>query len=425
MRVDGTAHPVVVIGGGQAGLAMSHCLTRLGVGHVVLERGRVGESWRSRRWDSFCLVTPNWQCDLPGHPYAGGDPDGFMVREEIVAYLEAYAASFAPPLAERVTVTRLTAVEGGFAVATDRGVLTAGQVVVATGPYQTPVVPRLAERLTVPSLHSDAYRAPDGLPDGPVLVVGSGQSGCQIAEDLFLAGRTVHLAVGTAPRVARRYRGRDVVEWLDLMGHYDRPITEFDDPEAVRARANHYVTGRDGGRDIDLRAFALQGMRLHGRLTGVTGGRFEFADDLAANLDHADAVSESVKDSIDAYIASNGIAAPAEERYVPVWRPPPGTSTVRADEIASVVWCTGFRRDHSWIRVPVFDGTGYPAHTRGVTGWPGLYFLGLPWLHTWGSGRIVGVGRDAEHLAGHVSAHLAGRAPSASGYHVHPELLGT
>ncbi len=262
MRVDGSAHPVVVIGGGQAGLSMSHCLTRLGIGHVVLERGRVGESWRSRRWDSFCLVTPNWQCDLPGYPYQGGEPDGFMVRAEIVSYLEGYAASFAPPVVERVTASRLTALEGGFAVTTDRGTLTAGQVVVATGPYQTPVVPRVAERLGVPSLHSDAYRGPADLPEGPVLVVGSGQSGCQIAEDLFLAGRTVHLAVGSAPRVARRYRGRDVVEWLDLMGYYDRPITEFDDPDAVRARANHYVTGRDGGRDIDLRAFARDGMRV-------------------------------------------------------------------------------------------------------------------------------------------------------------------
>nr|WP_062331129.1 MSMEG_0569 family flavin-dependent oxidoreductase [Herbidospora sakaeratensis] len=425
MRVDGSAHPVVVIGGGQAGLSMSHCLTRLGIGHVVLERGRVGESWRSRRWDSFCLVTPNWQCDLPGYPYQGAEPDGFMVRDEIVSYLEGYAAAFAPPVIERVTASRLTPVEGGFAVTTDRGVLTAGQVVVATGPYQTPVVPRVAERLTVPSIHSDDYRDPAGLPEGPVLVVGSGQSGCQIAEDLFLAGRTVHLAVGSAPRVARRYRGRDVVEWLDLMGYYDRPITEFDDPEAVRSRANHYVTGRDGGRDIDLRAFARDGMRLHGRLKGIAHGALAFADDLAANLDHADAVSEGVKDSIDAYIASNGISALAEDRYVPVWRPPDGGSQIRTGDLGSVVWCTGFRRDHSWVRVPVFDGTGYPAHTRGVTRWPGLYFLGLPWQHTWGSGRFSGVGRDAEHLAGHIAAHLAGRAPAASGYHVHPELLGT
>ncbi|GAA0986105.1 MSMEG_0569 family flavin-dependent oxidoreductase [Acrocarpospora macrocephala] len=423
MNLDGAHHPVAIIGAGQAGLSMSHCLTRRGVGHVVLERGRVGEEWRSRRWDSFCLVTPNWQCRLPGFPYAGDDEDGFMLREEIVNYLEAYAESFAPPVLEGVAALRLTAGER-FEIVTDRGTMTADQVVVATGPYQTPSVPRMAERIAVPQAHSAEYRNPGALPPGLVLVVGSGQSGCQIAEDLHLAGREVHLAVGGAPRVARRYRGRDVVAWLDLMGHYDRPISEFDDPDAVRARANHYVTGRDGGRDIDLRAFARDGMRLYGRLSEVTGATLHFAQDLRRNLDHADAVSEGIKDSIDTYIDLHGIDAPTESRYIRVWEPPDEPGELDATSLGAIVWATGFRRDYGWIRVPVFDGTGYPAHDRGVTRCPGLYFLGLPWQHTWGSGRFVGVGRDAEHLARHV-ASAAPPAKATPAYFVHPELLGT
>lgn len=401
-------HSVVIVGGGQAGLAMSHCLTRHGIDHVVLERDRIAAEWRTRRWDSFCLVTPNWQCDLPGFPYRGADPDGFMGRDEVVRYLEDYAASFRPPVREGVEVTRLTARRGGgFVLQTGGGELTAEQVVVATGPYQAPVVPRMAERLPerITQLHSSAYRNPGALPAGPVLVVGSGQSGCQIAEDLHLAGRQVHLATGGAPRVARFYRGRDVVAWLHDMGHYDRPVGE----EPAPLRANHYVTGRDGGRDIDLRALALEGMRLYGRLVAITRGRARFAPDLRANLDAADAVAESIKDAIDGYIAAQGIDAPPEARYVPVWEPPAEPSCLDLDRIDTVVWATGFRYDHRWIEVPVFDGRGRPVHRRGVTGQAGLYFLGLPWLHTWGSGRFAGVGRDAEYLAARIAAALRRR----------------
>ena len=242
------------------------------------------------------------------------------------------------------------------------------------------------------------YKRPGQLPDGGVLVVGTGQSGCQIAEDLHLAGRRVHLAVGSAPRVARRYRGRDVVAWLDEMGYYARGIDEFADADAVRFRANHYVTGRDGGHDIDLRAFALEGMELYGRLQKVRSGHLEFGDDLRRNLDAADAVSEGIKDSIDAFIAQRGIAAPPEERYTPVWEPSDGRRTLDGEALSAVVWSTGFGRDHRWIDVPVFDGKGYPTHHRGVTSCPGLYFLGLPWQHTWGSGRFCGVAADAEYL---------------------------
>lgn len=405
--------PVVVVGGGQAGLSMSWWLGRHGIRHVVLERDRVGGEWRRRRWDTFCLVTPNWQCQLPGFPYQGGDPNGFMVRDEIVRYIEDYALSFDVPLYEDVVVARMCGLrDGRFELHTSAGTFTADQVVVATGPYQVPLRPRMAERLPtgVTQLHSSQYRNPAALPDGAVLVVGSGQSGAQIAEDLHLAGRRVHLAVGSAPRVARRYRGRDVVAWLDDMGYYRRGIDEFADVDAVRFRANHYVTGRDGGRDIDLRAFAKDGMALHGRLTTVDGNHVTFADDLERNLDSADAVSEGIKDSIDQWIEHTGTPAPAEARRAPVWRPrdPATTLDLAAEGVGTVVWSTGFGRDDRWIEVPVFDGRGYPTHDRGVTSRAGLYFLGLPWQYTWGSGRFCGVAADAEHLARQILRHDLG-----------------
>jgi len=393
-------YPVVIVGGGQAGLAMSWHLRTEGVDHLVLEAGRIGGEWRVRRWDSFCLVTPNWQCRLPGFPYDGPDGDGFMQRDEIVAYLERYAASFDPPLVEGVRVTRLRHDGTAFRLEMGTGAVTAEQVVLATGPYQRPRIPRMAERLhgRVAQLHSSSYRNPEQLPAGDVLVVGTGQSGCQIAEDLHLAGRRVHLVTGSAPRVARFYRGRDVVAWLEEMGCYDRGIDQFDDADAVRFRANHYVTGRDGGRDIDLRRFATEGMHLYGRLVGIDGQRLHFQPDLRENLDQADRTSEGIKDAIDAYIAERGIDAPAEPRYVPVWEPAEEPQELDLKDIRSVVWCTGFSRDDSWIEVPVFDGRGYPTHRRGVTSQPGLYFIGLPWQHTWGSGRFGGVAADAAYL---------------------------
>ncbi|HEY0541275.1 MAG TPA: MSMEG_0569 family flavin-dependent oxidoreductase [Actinoallomurus sp.] len=408
-RLAGAHHPVAVVGGGQAGLSISYCLRERGIEHVVVEAGRVAGEWRERRWDTFCLVTPNWQCKLPGFPYRGPDPDGFMVRDEIVRYLEDYVAFARPPLIEEVSVTALRrAADGVFHLRTTDGDFTADQVVVATGPYHLPSVPRMAERLPpdVEQVHSSRYRSPGRLPGGGVLVVGTGQSGCQIAEDLHLAGRQVHLAVGGAPRVARFYRGRDCVAWLDEMGHYAKSIEDAGDADAVRMRANHYVTGRDGGRDIDLRALARDGMRLYGRLTGVTGTGLEFADDLKVNLDRADAVAEGIKDAIDAHIEAKGITAPHEARYVPVWEPDeqPESLDLSAAGITSVVWATGFVRDHRWIEIPVFDGRGYPMHCRGATGCPGLYFLGLPWQYSWGSGRFEAVGRDAEFLAAHIDA---------------------
>ncbi|MEU2350158.1 MSMEG_0569 family flavin-dependent oxidoreductase [Modestobacter sp. NPDC049651] len=414
--------PVAVVGGGQAGLSVSWYLRRAGIEHVVLERATIAHEWADARWDSFCLVTPNWQCRLPGWPYRGDDPAGFMVKDEILEYVRGFAASFDPPVHEGVAVTRLApAVGGGYLLTTSAGELTADQVVLAVGGYHLPVVPPYASALpeSVVQLHSQQYRNPQQLPDGDVLVVGTGQSGAQIAEDLHLAfqgaGRRVHLAVGSAPRIARRYRGRDVVEWLDDLGHYDMPVEQHRDGEAARIGTNHYVTGRDGGRDIDLRRFAAEGMQLYGPLTGVRAGAFTFAPELRANLDRADRVDANAKALIDAHIERSGIAAPAEPPYVPVWQPDVEPASLDVDRVAAVVWAIGFRADWSWVKVPVFDGAGYPTHTRGVTAAPGLFVLGLPWLHTWGSGRFAGIARDAEFVADRIGDLVTAGAPTGLG----------
>jgi putative flavoprotein involved in K+ transport len=402
-------YPVIVIGGGQAGLSISYCLKERGIEHIVLEKHRVAEAWRSKRWDNFCLVTPNWQCQLPGFPYSGPDPNGFMVREEIVAYIEAYAKSFNPPLQVGVSVNSLSRTGGKFKLTTSYRDFTADQVVIAVGGYHTATIPRMAERFadSIRQMHSSEYKNATSLPPGDVLVVGTGQSGCQIAEDLHLEGRRVHLCTGGAPRTARRYRGKDVVDWLHEMGYYDMPVQDHPQQERVRAKANHYVTGRDGGRDIDLRKFANEGMQLHGRLLGVQGTRLTFGDDLAKNLDNADAVAEKIKTSIDDFISKNSIDAPTEARYQPVWQPSadaPRELDYAEAGISTIIWSMGYRTDYQWMEIPVFDGKGYPRHQRGVTAVPGIYFLGLPWQYTWGSGRFSGVSRDAHYLADCIEA---------------------
>ncbi|SDP77487.1 putative flavoprotein involved in K+ transport [Ralstonia sp. 25mfcol4.1] len=396
--------PVIIIGGGQAGLSMSYYLQRAGIEHLVLEKHTMTHTWRTQRWDEFCLVTPNWQCALPGYPYAGNDPHGFMKREEIVEYLDGFISMVAPPVRENTEVRSVKCrAEGGYTVATTQGVFSADQVVVASGGYHVPIVPRMAERLpaSIKQIQSADYRNAQSLPEGAVLVVGSGQSGAQIAEDLHLAGRKVYLAVGEAPRCARFYRGRDVVDWLADMKYYDLPVTEHPLREGVRDNTNHYVTGRDGGRDIDLRKFASEGMELYGVLEDYRDGQMRFAPNLNEALDDADATYNRINASIDKYIAERGIDAPPASTYTPVWKPATERELLdpQAAGIGSIIWCIGFRPDFSWLEVPVFNGRGYPGHERGMTAQPGLYFLGLPWLHTWGSGRFSGIARDAAYLA--------------------------
>lgn len=405
-------HPVVIVGGGQAGLSASYHLRQRGIGHLVLEKNRAMHAWESQRWDNFCLVTPNWQCDLPGHPYDGPEPDGFMKKDEILAYLAGFRAKVDPPIREGVSVRRVSPrAEGGFLVSTSAGDFSADHVIAASGGYHEPIIPRMAERLpaSIAQIHSAEYRNADQLPPGAVLVVGSGQSGAQIAEDLHLAGRKVHLAVGDAPRCARFYRGRDVVTWLAEMGYYDMPVEKHPLREGVRDNTNHYVTGRDGGRDIDLRKFALEGMELYGVLCDFDGGSLLFEENLRQALDDADRTYNGINAAIDKHITDNAITAPPPSVYTPVWEPAGerGALDLAASGIAAIVWCIGFRPDFRWLDAPVFNGAGHPQHRRGVTAREGLYFLGLPWLHSWGSGRFGSVGRDAAFLVDHIAARLA------------------
>ncbi|RAX37739.1 MSMEG_0569 family flavin-dependent oxidoreductase [Rhizobium tropici] len=403
-------YSAVVVGGGQAGLSASHYLKKHGIDHVVFEKKTITHKWKDERWDAFCLVTPNWQCQLPDHPYDGDDPHGFMVKDEIIAYVERFIKKVDAPVVENTTVRLVERMpHGAFSVETSAGTVTADSVVLATSLYARPAIPRAAERLPdeILQLHTVDYRNPQQLPEGAVIVVGSGQSGCQIAEDLHLAGRKVHMVTGNAPRCARFYRGRDVVDWLSDVGQYEITV-EHDGMTKKKHDTNHYLTGRDGGRDLDLRKFALEGMKLYGRMEGVSGGKMLFAPNLKANLDNADRVYNGINALIDKHIAAHNIDAPPASVYSPLWEPAsePAELDLAAEGISSVIWATGFTPDWSYVGLPIFDGTGYPVQRRGVTGIDGVYVLGLPWLWTWGSGRFLAVGKDAEHVVGHLAGYL-------------------
>ncbi|MBY3119335.1 MSMEG_0569 family flavin-dependent oxidoreductase [Rhizobium laguerreae] len=408
-------YSAVVVGGGQAGLSASHYLKRQGIDHVVFEKKTVAHKWKNERWDAFCLVTPNWQCQLPDHPYDGTDPHGFMVKDEILGYVDRFVKKVEAPVLEQTSVTSIENHGGLFRLETSAGAVTADAVVIATSLYANPAIPRAGERLPedITQIHTAAYRNADQLPEGGVIVVGSGQSGCQIAEDLHLAGRKVHLVTGDAPRCARFYRGRDVVDWLSDIGQYDITV-EHDGMTKKKHDTNHYLTGRDGGRDIDLRKFALEGMALYGRMSGIAAGRMLFEPNLKANLDGADRVYNGINALIDRHIAEKGIDAPLGSPYVPVWEPEAEIVELdlKAEGITSVIWATGFSPDWSFVGLPIFDGNAYPVHRRGVTAIDGVYVLGLPWLWTWGSGRFLSVGRDAEHVVGHLAARRSAQTSS-------------
>jgi putative flavoprotein involved in K+ transport len=397
----------VVVGGGQAGLSVSWHLKRAGREHLVLDRGSIGDTWR-RRWDSFCLVTPNCYCQLPGFPYDGDEPDGFMLRDEIVAYVERFAASFDPPYRGGVEVRRLSTAtrDGHFSLDTSDGELEARNVIVTVGTHQYPNIPAWGEKLAgnIVQMHTRDYRNPAQLPDGAILVVGSGQSGCQVAEDLLGAGREVHLSVGNAGRIPRRYRGRDIIHWLVDAGCYEVPVDEHPKGRAIRFEPHEHLSGRDGGRTIDLRRLALDGARLHGRLTDAGGNQVRFADDLARSLDAIDEECRETLALIDEHIAKSGATAPPDDLEAYDWQPspePPVLDLGRAG-IGSVIYATGFHFDFGWIDLPIFDARGYPRYARGATELPGVYFVGLHWLHTSGSGLFYQVGRDAEYVTDHI-----------------------
>lgn len=404
-------YSAIVIGAGQAGLSMSYCLAQQGIDNIILEKSsHIADNWRTQRWDTFCLVTPNWQCQLPGFPYQGNDPDGFMVKDEIVEYLESYRAFFNPTIIFNSPVISLTKNGDLFTVITAQTIFTAEQVIIACGSYHEPRIPAMAKKMPehIAHVHSNFYKNPEQLPAGEVMVVGTGQSGCQIAEDLHLAGRKVHLCVGPAPRVNRRYRGRDVVNWLDDMGYYNTTLETHPDGKNAIHSTNHYVTGRDGGRDLNLRIFAEQGMKLYGVLKDADLQSLKFKDDLKQNLDYADQVAQRIVDGIEAYIQKNGIVAPPDDNIYSNYLPEIITElSLENTQINSIVWSTGFNMRFEWINLPVFEESGHPKQKRGVTDIAGLYFLGLNWMHTWGSGRFYQVGRDAEYLGEIISEKLA------------------
>ena len=409
---------VVVVGGGQAGLATSYYLTQQGVDHVILEQGRVAESWRSQRWDSFCLVTPNWTIQLPGFGYRGDQPDGFMGRDELVHYLDAYVWSFAPPLRTGVRVMSVDQGENDrFRVAAGDSMLEARAVVVATGSYRRPRIPALAGRLTpeILQLHSSTYKNPGQLPIGAVLVVGSGQSGVQIAEELHESGRSVFVSVSSCPRLPRRYRGRDIVWWAKTVGLFERTVDSLESP-AERLACHPQGSGRRGGHDIYLRQLAREGMTLLGRVHAIDGHRLTLAADLKENLRKADEFVDKMLKQLDEAVAKMGMSLPEDENprgvgaAVPHEDDPILGLDLRTAAITSIIWATGYEPDFRFVQVPVFDQLGQPLQRRGVTATAGLYFVGLEWLHKPKSGLLLGVGEDAEH----VTSVIVETSPSTS-----------
>jgi len=397
----------VVVGGGQAGLAVSHELTEAGVPHVVLERGRVGQTWRGR-WDSFCLVTPNWSVQLPGHHYDGDDPDGFMPRDQIVAYLERYAASFDAPVREGVEVTALRAGSNGqLGLDTSDGSIEARNVVLSTGAYQRPNRPRAAESLPGDLLQIDveSYRNPGDLPDGAVLVVGSGQSGCQISEELHQAGRDVFLACGRAGWGPRRFNGHDMVWWLDAACSFDDRVEDLPEPGA-RLWGNIQASGHDGGHDLHYRTLHAMGVTLLGHFLGADVRDALFAPDLQASIAWGDQRHEKIIGDFRDHAAAAGLPWEDLDPAQPVDAEP--LERLPLSELGAVVFTSGFRPDYeSWVDFPgAFDDLGFPAHRDGAsTAVPGLYFVGVHFLRKRKSSLLIGVGEDAAIVA----RQIAGR----------------
>ncbi len=397
----------LVVGGGQAGLAMSEHLSNCGVPHLVLERHRIAERWRSERWDSLVANGPAWHDRFPSLEFSDIDPDAFATKEQVADYFAAYAEQIEAPVRCGVDVMSVYRNVGrpGFRVETAKGVLEANNVVAATGPFQRPIIPAVVPEDTgIMQIHSSAYRNPEQLPEGAVLVVGAGSSGTQIADELLRAGRRVYLSVGPHHRPPRSYRGRDFVWWLGVLGKWDAQALEPGKEHVTIA-----VSGAYGGRTVDFRRLAAQGMMLVGLTRSFEDGVLSFAPDLADNLAQGDANYLSLLDEADAFAARNGLDL-REEPDARKVEPDPECVTDPMLEldlskagVTSIVWATGFAVDFSWLKVDAFDENGRPKHQRGVSAEPGVYFLGLPWLSRRGSSFIWGVWHDAKYLADHIA----------------------
>jgi putative flavoprotein involved in K+ transport len=396
--------PVVVIGGGQAGLSVSRELTALGVDHVVLERARVAQAWRAR-WDSFTLVTPNWTLDLPGSPYLGDDPEGHVHRDKIVAYLEKYAAGSAVPVREGVQVQRLRRGAGRFELTTSEGRCEADVVVVCTGAYQRPYRPPALSALPpdVPAMSTADYHNPGEVPPGSVLVIGSGQTGCQLTEELHLAGREVFLSCGRAPWAPRRLDGTDIVTWLAKTTYFDQPLSALPSSKA-RLTANLQTTGARGGHDLHYRTLQGLGVPLLGHLSAIDGHRAHFTDDLGESVAFGDARWADARRLLTKQLPGLGLQVPqlpvpAPFRYQPI-------RELDLRGFGAVIYTAGFRANYQWIDAPVTDDLGFPHTTDGAsTVLPGLYFCGVHFLRKRRSSLLFGVGEDATIIARQIAAH--------------------
>ncbi|WP_342726533.1 NAD(P)-binding domain-containing protein [Bradyrhizobium sp. B097] len=396
----------LVIGGGQAGLTMSHRLKQRAIAHLVLERRRIAERWRSERWDGLMFQFPNWSVRLPEFTFPHSDPDGFSDTASVITFIEDYAAFVAPPIRCGVEVTRLRRDAGGFFAEIAGGSIAARNVVIATGPYQRPLRPELLrEHSGLLQVHASDYKNPAQLPDGAVLVIGAGASGAQITDELVRAGRRVFLSIGRHNRLPRRYRGRDLIWWLAEMGVDETPVEQ-----RGPSRLLPVITGAHGGHTIDFRRFAADGVTLLGRVTAARDGVLEIAPDLATNIANGDAYYATFLGIVDDFVAARGLAHP-DDPLARVRLPDPPALTaplrmidLRTERISSVIWATGYGLDLNWIDIPVLDADGAPRHRHGVSDVPGLYFLGLQWLSKMKSSFLSGVGDDAAVLADHIAA---------------------
>ncbi|WP_413787201.1 flavin-containing monooxygenase [Pseudomonas sp. B21-053] len=397
----------LIVGAGQAGVAMSEHLSKLGVPHLVLERNRIAERWRTGRWDSLVANGPAWHDRFPGMEFDDLSPDGFAPKERVADYFEAYAKKFNAPIRTGVDVLKVERNVGrpGFTIETSEGVIEANRVVAATGPFQRPVIPPIAPKdAPFTQIHSAEYRNPQQLPEGAVLVVGAGSSGVQIADELQGAGKKVYLSVGAHDRPPRAYRNRDFCWWLGVLGEWDQAAMK-----PGREHVTIAVSGAHGGRTVDFRGLAHAGMTLVGLTQSFNGAVASFEPNLAENLARGDENYRALLDAADAYIERNGLDLPEEPEARHTFPEPECVSNpileldlVKAG-VTSIIWATGFATDYSWLKVNAFDNNGKPQHQRGVSSEPGVYFLGLPWQSRRGSSFIWGVWHDAKYVADHIA----------------------
>ena len=409
----------VIIGAGQAGLAMSRCLAERSIDHVVLERGEVANSWRTERWDSLRLLTPNWQSRLPGFGYQGDDPDGYRTMPETVAFIERYAAAICAPVRAHAAVSSVRPSGEGYEVVSSQGTWRCDTVVLATGACNVATVPALADAVPpdILTLTPAQYRNPDGLPDGGVLVVGASASGTQIADEIQRSGRPVTLAVGEHVRLPRVYRGKDILWWMDAAGVLDERYDQVDDIVRARNVPSMQLAGYCDRRAIDLNSLTCIGIKLVGRLAGINDGKAQFSGSLRNVCALADLKMHRLLNTIDEWTTANGLDGEVgpPERYDPteVEASPPLLLDLTRGKIKTILWATGFRPDYAWLDVPVLDRKGYVRHDGGVVEAPGLYLMGMPFLRRRKSSLIDGVGDDARDLSAHLAAYLGERARTA------------